>query len=210
MLSLKIQYNQNAIKNLQRFNLTNKEKIYQLETKLYGNHAHLVKDSDIVFISRSPDKNEAKYNMLFPQNTIQGKLFDEYLLRLGLSRSEVSNLCMVYNVVEEIPLWNSILSQAPLKYFEFSFIRNYKVIFLMCNDSLRWFFGFNFGTVRQSLGEIYYTKLPKGILGNEEEKDVVIIPLPHPTTLFLNKEMSQATTNILKLSKKIIYDLRGS
>lgn len=193
----KIQYSRKAVDNLERFKLNTKERIESLEKGIFGNSSHIVKNSPFVFITRSIDKNESVSGELLAHKSPQGEIFNRYLLNLGVEKNDISILPMMYTEYKKEYLWGNILSQTSLKYYEFRYINHYQVIFLMCIDSMRWALGYNYDSIKQLLGGVYKSTIPKGLLGNKKDKEVVFIPIPHPTKVLFDTEMRWKTLSIL-------------
>lgn len=172
------------------------------ETKFSPIPSILNPNSFAVFIGRSPCKTEALVNELYPQGTSLGSLFEQYLSRLGLGKSEVSVINMVncYTSGNRPPEQQCINKCIAYKRFEFEVIGNsYRVVFLMGNDACRWVFGLNSPGVLSSLGEIYEVKEPRPI---------IFIPIIHPAHLLIQPEYKQDVEKVLKKSREIINKIK--
>ena len=84
------------------------------------------------------------------------------------------------------------------KYLEFKYLTNAKVIFLLGNDAIRQWFGFNFPSVLNIHGDIYR--------GEYQGRTLYIVPLCHPGFLLRNPAFRKDTAVILKYVKENLIE----
>lgn len=161
------------------------------------------KDSFALFVGRNPCKAEAMVNAIVSAESKQGILFKKYLSILGLGESEVSvlNMACCHGKGNRPPTQSEINRCVAFKKMEMSLVGDkYKIVFAMGNDALRWFFGINAPGVLQSIGDVY-----KVVINGRE---VVIVPVLHPSHVLIEPERKEDTIQILKRSRDIIMSLR--
>lgn len=76
----------------------------------------------------------------------------------------------------------------------------YKIIFAMGNDALKWIFGLNTPGVLQSIGDVYKVEI--------DGREVVVVPVCHPSHCLIDPSLMEDTVKILKQSKLIVDELR--
>lgn len=173
------------------------------ETKYKPVAPILNENSLALFIGRNPCKSEAMENEILPPGTTQGNMFQRYLSLLGLGPSEISviNMCNCYARNNRPPEQQKINKCSAFKRFELELIGNsYKIIFAMGNDALRWLFGLNYPGVISSLGMIMKVQI--------EDREVLIVPIIHPSHLVVAPEYKEDTEKILKRCGEIIETFR--
>lgn len=163
----------------------------------------LNKDSFAVFIGRNPCKAEAMVNEILSLESKQGQLFKKYLSILGLSESEISilNMACCHGKKNRPPTQTEINRCIGFRKIEMELIGcKYKVIFAMGNDALRWVFGLNAPGVLQSIGDTYTVEI--------DGREVVVIPVIHPSHVLIDPSLKEDTVKILKASREIVANLR--
>lgn len=156
-----------------------------------------------VFIGRNPSKTEAIHNEMFPEGTSQGNVFRKYLSILGLGQSEVSVLNVAYCTTKgnRPPEQEKINRCIAYKKFELALMGDsFKIIFAMGNDALKWLFGLNSPGVMQSIGDLYTI--------HYRGRDIVVVPIIHPSHLLMEPELNVDVGKILKKSAELIKDLK--
>lgn len=147
-------------------------------------------DSKYLFIGRNPSKTEVQAGKLFPSDTPQGAMMDKYLEFLGIGKSECSfiNMCNCSSRGNRPVTSDEVSKCSYLTYLAITSLPNIKVIFPLGIDALTSICGVNKSPM-EVLGEVFKTE----INGNE----YVVIPLPHPSQLIVNRELGQDVKSYL-------------
>ena len=168
-----------------------------------------VRNPIAVCIGRSPSRAEAKCNQIVASETQCGRVFDQYLHVLGLSRSDVAvlNAVQCHTRGNRPPESECVKKCSAFKKLEFYYINRFKILFLMGNDAVYWLYGRNHPGVLNVQGMVYNTMLRPEFLDLGIEQEVIVIPVVHPNHLVINPELRSSVSNILKVARQIIKQL---
>ncbi len=154
----------------------------------------LNKKSEAIFIGRNPSKTEGLRNEVFPTESNVGRMFDQYLSVMGFGRGNVS----VMNLVNCVTKQNRPPEQEKINICV-SFVTlclelidpDYKVIFLMGNDAVRWYYGPNSPGVLKIHGNI------------REIDNKIIVPILHPSHILIEPDYKKDVATVLKLAREV-------
>ena len=154
------------------------------ETKYQNVPAVLNPNCKYVFIGRNPNGVEAISNSMFPDGTRNGEIFQRYLSILGIGKGEISelNMCYCYGLKGRPVTQEEINKCVAYKSMELEAIGdNFRVIFAMGQDALKWIYGLNHPGAMQCVGDIFESEYNGRI--------IKIVPLLHPSQIMIQPEL---------------------
>lgn len=98
-------------------------------------------DARYVFYGRMPGKADSRESTQFYSHSLNGSLFDDYLIQLGIPRQDifVTNAVLCPTRGERSPQPEEVSACSMWKPIELGFLTGPKFVFLMGNDALRSF-----------------------------------------------------------------------
>lgn len=155
-------------------------------------------DHDIVIVGRNPGNQEDIYGRPFFPTAPGGRWLGYYLDALQLSRDQVyiTNSLFCHTKDDRVPILAEVQLCSLWKVVELFFTQKMKYVFLLGNDSIRQFFGYDFPSVVRVFGDVYLCQFRK--------RRVVVFPIYHPAYVLRRQELETDIFSYLKSARQII------
>lgn len=155
-------------------------------------------DSKYVFIPRNPGRLEDLYGRPFYPEAPGGALFEKYLQALEQKREDVylSEAMFCYTTDDRAPIAREIYTCSLWKILEMKNLPNARYWFLLGNDAIRQFFGYNTLSIMKTFGEVYQMQF--------EGRKHLVIGINHPGQILRQPWLRDKTFTFLSRVRSLI------